>query len=115
LLVATVGLYGITSYSVVRRTSEIGVRIALGASRADVVGMVLHSTVLQTGLGLAIGIPVALWGATLLGSQLYGVTPNDPLMLAGATLILGICGVVAGLIPAFRAAGIDPIKALRTE
>jgi predicted permease len=115
LLVATVGLYGITSYSVVRRTSEIGVRIALGASRANVVRMVLHSTALQTGLGLAIGIPVALWGARLLGSQLYGVTPNDPLMLAGATLILGICGVVAGLIPAFRAAGIDPIKALRTE
>jgi predicted permease len=115
LAVATVGLYGITAYSVVRRTSEIGVRIALGASRTDVVGMVLRSAALQTGLGLAIGIPVALWGASFLASQLYGVTRYDPLMLASAALILGVCGLVAGLIPAFRAAGIDPIQALRTE
>jgi predicted permease len=115
LAVATVGLYGITAYSVVRRTSEIGVRIALGASRADVVGMVLRSAVLQTGLGLAIGIPVALWGASILASQLYGVKAYDPLMLAGAAVTLGVCGLLAGLVPAFRAAGIDPIKALRTE
>jgi ABC-type antimicrobial peptide transport system permease subunit len=115
LAVATVGLYGITAYSVVRRTSEIGVRIALGASRADVVGMVLRSAALQTGLGLAIGVPVALWGASLLASQLYGVKAYDPLMLAGATIVLGVCGLVAGLIPALRAAGIDPIRALRTE
>jgi predicted permease len=115
LAVATVGLYGITSYSVVRRTSEIGVRIALGASRAGIVSMVLGSAVLQIGLGLAIGIPVALWGANILANQLYGVKAHDPLMLAGATAILGVCGVLAGLVPAFRAAGIDPIKALRTE
>ena len=115
LLVATVGLYGITAYSVVRRTSEIGVRIALGASRSDVVGMVLRSAVLQIGLGLAIGIPVALWGASIMASQLYGVKAYDPLMLAAATAILGACGLLAGLVPAFRAAGIDPIQALRTE
>jgi predicted permease len=115
LLVATVGLYGITSYSVVRRTSEIGVRIALGASRAKVVGMVLRSAVLQIGLGLAIGIPVALWGARILANRLYGVTAYDPLLLAGAATVLGACGLVAGLVPAFRASGIDPIKALRTE
>ncbi len=115
LAVASVGLYGITSYSVVRRTSEIGVRIALGASRADVVGMVLRSALTQVGLGLAIGIPVALWGGSFLASQLYGVTRYDPLMLAGATLLLAICGFVAGLVPGFRAAGIDPIRALRTE
>ena len=115
LVVATVGLYGITAYSVVRRTSEIGVRIALGASRADVVGMVLGSALLQTGLGLAIGIPFALWGASILANQLYGVNAYDPLMLAGATAILGVCGALAGLVPAFSAAGIDPIKALRTE
>jgi predicted permease len=115
LAVATVGLYGITAYSVVRRTSEIGVRIALGASRADVVAIVLRSAVWQTGLGLAIGIPVALWGASVLASQLYGVNARDPWTLADATLILGFCGLVAGLVPAFRAAGIDPIRALRTE
>jgi macrolide transport system ATP-binding/permease protein len=115
LAVATVGLYGITAYSVVRRTSEIGVRIALGASRTDVVAMVLRSAVLQTGLGLAIGIPISLWGASVLASQLYGVKAYDPLMLAAATAILGACGMLAGLVPALRAAGIDPIKALRSE
>ncbi len=115
LAVATVGLYGITAYSVVRRTSEIGVRIALGASRSNVVGMVLRSTALQTGLGLAIGIPVALWGARVLANQLYGVKAYDPLVFAGATVILGLCGLIAGLVPALRAAGIDPIRALRTE
>ncbi len=115
LLVATVGLYGVTAYSVVRRTSEIGVRIALGASRSDVVRMVLGSAALQIGLGLAIGIPVALWGASIMASQLYGVKAYDPLMLAAATAILGACGLLAGLVPALRAAGIDPIQALRTE
>jgi ABC-type antimicrobial peptide transport system permease subunit len=64
---------------------------------------------------LAIGIPVSLWGANILANQLYGVKAHVPLMLAGATAILGVCGVLAGLVPAFRAAGIDPIKALRTE
>ncbi|HLK20710.1 MAG TPA: ABC transporter permease, partial [Bryobacteraceae bacterium] len=115
LIVATVGLYGITSYSVVRRTSEIGVRIALGASRATVVGLIIRSAVFQIGLGLALGIPVALWGGSILANRLYGVTANDPLLLAGAAIILGGCGLVAGLIPAFRASGIDPIRALRTE
>jgi predicted permease len=115
LLVATVGLYGITAYSVVRRTGEIGVRIALGASRVNVVVMVLRSAVLQIGLGLAIGIPVALWGARILANQLYGVSAYDPLLLAGAAILLGGCGLVAGIIPAFRASGIDPIQALRTE
>jgi len=115
LLVASVGLYGITAYAVIRRTSEIGVRIALGASRTRVVRMVLRGAALQTGIGLAIGIPVALWGARLLSSQLYGVAPYDPWMLAAAALVLGIFGMAAGIIPAFRAAGIDPILALRTE
>jgi ABC-type antimicrobial peptide transport system permease subunit len=77
--------------------------------------MVLGSAILQTGLGLAIGIPVALWGATILANQLYGVKAYDPPMLAAATAVLGACGALAGLVPAFRAAGIDPIKALRTE
>jgi ABC-type antimicrobial peptide transport system permease subunit len=115
LLVATVGLYGITAYSVVRRTSEIGVRIALGASRYEVVSMVLRSAFLQTGLGLAIGIPIALWGSSVLAHQLYGVKAYEPMVLIGSAVVLGICGVLAGLAPAFRAAGIDPLKALRTE
>ncbi|HYL73439.1 MAG TPA: ABC transporter permease [Bryobacteraceae bacterium] len=115
LAVASVGLYGITAYSVVRRTSEIGVRIALGASRSDVAGMVVRSALLQTALGLAIGIPAAIAGARVLANQLYGIQPTDPLMLGLATLLLAACALVAGLIPGLRAASIDPIRALRTE
>jgi len=115
LIVASVGLYGITSYAVVRRTSEIGIRIALGASRTDVVRMVLKNSMLQTTIGLAIGVVASLAGAKVLANILYGVTGTDPIILAGATVILGGCGAIAGLIPALRAAGIDPIRALRTE
>ena len=115
LVVASVGLYGITAYSVARRTSEIGIRIALGASRAGVARMVLRSATLQIGLGLVLGVPVALWGGSFLASQLYGVKPHDPLMLAGSVLILGVCGLFAGLIPALRAASVDPVQALHTE
>jgi len=115
LIVASVGLYGITSYAVVRRTSEIGIRIALGASQTDVVRMVLKNSMLQTTIGLAIGVVASLAGAKVLANILYGVTGTDPIILAGATVILGGCGAIAGLIPALRAAGIDPIRALRTE
>jgi predicted permease len=115
IVLASVGLYGITAYSVARRTSEIGLRMALGANRSSVVGLVLRGASWQVGLGLAIGIPVALLGGRLMASQLYGVRTYDPLTLAAATLILSGFAAIAGFIPATRAASIEPMSALRTE
>ncbi len=115
LVLASVGLYGITAYSVARRTSEIGLRMALGANRGDVVALVLRAASWQVGLGLAIGIPVALLGGHLMASQLYGVSTYDPFTLAAAILVLAAFAAIAGFIPARRAASIEPMHALRTE
>jgi predicted permease len=115
LVLASVGLYGITAYSVARRTSEIGLRMALGANRGNVVVLVLRAASWQVGLGLAIGIPVALLGGRLMSSQLYGVRIYDPLTIAAAVLVLSTFAAIAGFIPARRAASIEPMNALRTE
>jgi predicted permease len=115
LVLASVGLYGITAYSVARRTNEIGLRMALGANRGNVVALVLRGASWQVGLGLAIGIPAALLGGHFMAGQLYGVKTYDPLTLAAAVLILSAFAAVAGFIPARRAASIEPMKALRTE
>ncbi len=115
LVLASVGLYGITSYQVARRTSEIGLRMALGADRARVVQMVLRGAFIQVGLGLAIGIPVALLAARSMADQLYGVSIYDPLTLAAAVIVLTACAAVAGFVPARRAANIEPMLALRIE
>jgi predicted permease len=115
LVLATVGLYGITSYSVARRTSEIGLRMALGANRGNVVALVLRGASWQVGLGLAIGIPAALLGGHLMATQLYNVSTYDPLTLASAVLVLAAFAAIAGFIPARRAASIEPMNALRTE
>jgi predicted permease len=115
LVLASVGLYGITAYSVARRTSEIGVRMALGANRRDVIGMVMRGAFSQVLLGLAIGIPIALLGGRLIASQLYGVHAYDPTSLLLAALVLSSAAAVAGFVPARRAATIEPMKALRSE
>jgi predicted permease len=115
LVLASVGLYGITAYSVARRTSEIGLRMALGANRGNVVALVLRAASWQVGLGLAIGIPVALLAGRLMSSQLYGVSTYDPFTLAAAVLVLAVFAAIAGFIPAKRAASIEPMNALRTE
>ena len=115
LVLAAVGLYGVLAYTVERRTSEIGVRMALGADRGRVVAMVLGGAFWQVGLGLAVGIPAAIGAGKLMTTQLFGVQPWDPLMLALATLLLGLAGLAASLIPARRAAGVAPMVALRTE
>jgi predicted permease len=115
LVLASVGLYGITTYSVARRTSEIGLRMALGANRGNVVALVLRGASWQVGLGLAIGIPTALLGSHFMASQLYGVKTYDPLTIAAAVLVLSVFAAVAGFIPARRAASIEPMDALRTE
>ncbi|HVN19899.1 MAG TPA: FtsX-like permease family protein, partial [Dongiaceae bacterium] len=115
LVLASVGLYGITAYSVARRTSEIGVRMALGANRGNVVVMVMRRALVLVAIGLAIGIPVALIGGRFARTQLYGVSAYDPLTLSVAALILGASAALAGFIPARRAASIEPMHALRTE
>jgi macrolide transport system ATP-binding/permease protein len=115
LALASVGLYGVTAYTVARRTPEIGVRMALGAGRGSVVSMVLREAMLQAGIGLAIGIPIALLCVRFLKTQLYGTGGQDPAVLVGAVTVLLFSAGVAGLIPARRAASTDPVKALRTE
>jgi predicted permease len=115
LILACVGLYGVTAYAVARRTNEIGIRMALGADRKDVVKMVLRGVLLQLGIGLTIGIPVALASSRLIASQLYGVKTDDPAILGLAVLVLAACALGAGLIPARRAASIEPMDALRME
>jgi predicted permease len=115
LVLASVGLYGITSYSVARRTSEIGLRMALGANRANVLALVLRGASWQVGLGLAIGVPAALLAGHLMATQLYGVKTYDPLTLAGAVLVLAAFAAIASFIPARRAASVEPMNALRTE
>jgi predicted permease len=115
LILASVGLYGVMSYFVARRTGEIGIRMALGARQSSVVSMVLRDALWQILFGLALGIPTALVAGHLMASQLYGVTGYDPLALVGATVVLGLCAAAAGFIPARRAATIEPMQALRSE
>jgi putative ABC transport system permease protein len=115
LVLAAVGLYGVTAYGVEQRTSEIGVRMALGANRGNVVQMVLRAAFWQVGIGVALGIPAAIGTGYLIASQLFGVRPWDPLMLSGATLLLGLAALIAAVIPARRAASVDPMVALRYE
>ena len=115
LVLAAVGLYGVMAYTVEQRTSEIGVRMALGADRGRVVKMILRGAFSQLGIGLALGIPAAIGIGKLMTDQLFGVKPWDPIMLTSATLLLGLAGLLASVIPARRAAGVEPIVALRNE
>ncbi len=115
LALAAIGLYGVTAYGVEQRTSEIGVRMALGADRGSVVAMVLRGAFWQVGIGLGIGIPAAIGAGYLIASQLFGVRPWNPLLLAGATALLALAALVAAVIPARRAASTDPMQALRSE
>lgn len=115
LLLACVGLYGVMSYTVAGRTREVGVRMALGARRSDVVELVLREAMLLVAAGLVIGIPLALAGTRVLHSFLFGLKSTDPFSLIAVILLLGSVGAIAGFIPARRAARIDPIVALRYE
>jgi putative ABC transport system permease protein len=115
LVLAAVGLYGVMAYTVEQRTSEIGLRMALGADRGNVVKMIMRGAFSQVAIGLAIGIPGAILVGKLFSDQLFGVKPWDPIMLAVATLLLGVAAFLASVIPARRAAGVDPMVALRTE
>lgn len=115
LVLAAVGLYGVMAYTVEQRTSEIGVRMALGADRGSVVNMVLRGAFSQVGLGLALGVPSAIAAGTLMTHQLFGVQPWDPRMLTLATFLLCLAALLASWVPASRAAGVEPMVALRNE
>jgi macrolide transport system ATP-binding/permease protein len=115
LLLAALGLYGVTAYTVVRRTPEIGIRMALGAARSRVIGSVMRGAMLQTIIGLAIGVPVAVFCVRYVKSQLYEITTVNVPVMSVAIAVLIAAAAVAGIIPARRAASIDPVKALRIE
>jgi predicted permease len=115
LVLAAIGLYGVTAYSVAQRTNEIGIRMALGADRSRVVQLVLRGAFTRVLIGLLIGLPLAVGAGKLIAAQLYGVASWDPSALGLATVALAICSFVAAMIPANRAASISPMKALRIE
>jgi predicted permease len=115
LILAAVGLYGVTAYGVERRTGEIGVRMALGANRGNVIRLVLRGAFLQILVGLLIGIPASIGCSRLIAAQLYEVKGWDPVVLGGSILALAVCALFASLIPARRAASINPVAALRVE
>jgi predicted permease len=113
LALAALGLYGVTAYGVTRRTREIGIRMALGADRARIVRTIARGPILQTAIGIAIGLPLALVASRAVAAQLYGVSTGDPFVLGGAVVVLLICAALAAVWPALRAASVDPTQALR--
>jgi predicted permease len=115
LLLALVGLYGLMAYSVSRRTQEVGIRMALGARRFDVVVLVMKDAGRLVGLGLVVGLGSTLLATRVLKSFLFGVSEHDPLTILSVCTLLAVCGLVAAFVPARRAASIDPMQALRTE
>ena len=114
-VLAAIGLYGVMSYTVSRRTREIGIRIALGAERTAVVWLVLREVAFLTVVGIGLGLPGALGLSQLVRSQLFGIEPTDPVTLAIAASTLAFVGLLAGYIPARRAASVQPVRALRYE
>jgi len=115
LMLAMIGLYGVTAYTVARRTPEIGIRMAVGAARGRVIAMVMRGAMIQIALGLLIGLPVALLGVRFVKAQLYEITSANPSVVLGAITTLAAAACIAGIIPARRAASIDPVQALRSE
>jgi predicted permease len=115
LVLAAIGLYGVTAYAVAQRTREIGVRMALGANRLHVQQMVLREAFLQVGVGLILGIPAAIVAGHLMASQLFGIAAYNPVVLGLSVLVLGSAALIAAMLPARRAAGVEPMEALRTE
>jgi len=115
IILAAVGLYGVLSYSVSRRVSELGVRMALGAQRGSIVSLVLREALVIAFVGSAIGVAAAVGATRVLGTLLFNISPRDPMTIVGSLALLTIVAVVAAAVPASRASRTDPIKALRAE
>jgi len=115
LLLASIGLYGILSYGVASRTKEIGIRMALGARSREVLSLILREALLLVLVGVVVGLPVVYASTRFASTLLFGLTPTDPLSLAGAALLLFAVALVAGYLPARRATKVDPLVALRYE
>jgi ABC-type antimicrobial peptide transport system permease subunit len=113
LALAAIGFYGVMTYTITRRTGEIGLRVALGAQRADVIRMVLIDAVSVVAVGLLVGLPVALVATRMLRAQVHGVTPTDPVSIALAVAVLAASTMAAVLVPALRASRVSPMVALR--
>jgi putative ABC transport system permease protein len=115
LLLSAIGIYGVLSYVVSRRTREIGIRVAIGAGRAQVLRLVLGQGITLTLTGVGIGILISIWAASLLGGLLHGVKPQDPITFAAVGAVLTAVAILASLVPALRATRVDPVVALKTE
>jgi predicted permease len=115
LLVASVGLFGVMSYSVARRTNEIGIRMALGAARQDVLCLVMRESMILVAAGIVIGVGGAIAASRLVSSLLFGLAPTDPMTIAGAMAVMALVSALAGYLPARRASRVDPMVALRCE
>jgi ABC-type antimicrobial peptide transport system permease subunit len=114
-VLAGVGLYGVMGFWVARRTREIGIRMALGAVRANVIWLVMREVLLLAGAGVLIGLAAALAVTRLVTSQLYGITPSDPATLVWATVGVGVIAALSGYVPARRATQVDPVAAIRCD
>lgn len=115
LLLAAIGLYGVMSYAVTRRTAEIGIRMAIGAVRGDILRMILREVLLLVAIGVAVAIPVSIACGKLISGMLFEVSATDPVVIAVASSILIAVAAIAGFLPARRAARVDPMTALRYE
>lgn len=115
VFLACIGLYGLMSYAVTRRTNEIGIRMALGAGRSNVLWLVMKEVLILVGIGLGIGVPVALAGDRLVSSMLFGLSPTDPVSILAAVVLMLAVALLAGYLPARRASRVDPMEALRYE
>jgi ABC-type antimicrobial peptide transport system permease subunit len=114
-ILAAIGIYGVLAYAVVQRTREIGIRMALGAQRAQVLALVLRHGLILTAIGIAAGLAGAAAGTRLLDGMLFGITRLDPLTFGAVSLVFGLVATVASYLPARRATAVDPMVALRSE